>query len=210
MMVIAIDGPAGSGKSTVARALAARLGLGYLDTGAMYRAVTVTALAAGVDPDDAAALVEVAATLDLAIEGTVVRANGVDVTETIRTPETTAAVSQVAQIPGVRANLVDRQRRWVAAHGGGVVEGRDIATVVFPDATLKLYITARPEVRAARRAGDFGHRDTATVAADLERRDTTDSQRTTSPLMVAEGATIVDTSDRDVETIVKEIVELLP
>ena len=208
--VIAIDGPAGSGKSTVARALAERLGIGYLDTGAMYRAVTVSVLKGGVDLGDEAAVAATANSLDIRFEGTKVWADGADVTEAIRTPETTQHVSAVAQNPAVREARVARQRGWVNAHGGGVVEGRDISTVVFPDATLKCYVTARPEVRAARRAGELGAQDTAAVAADLAERDATDSQRKASPLTVAEDATVVDTSDRDVPTIVESIVALLP
>lgn len=208
--VIAIDGPAGSGKSTVARALAERLGLGYLDTGAMYRAVTVSALNKGVDVSDPDAVTPLASSLDLRLDGTSVWADGVDVTEAIRDPETSRAVSQVAKIAGVRHELVARQRAWVADHGGGVVEGRDIATVVFPDATLKLYLTARPEVRAARRAGELGQSDTAAVAAEIAQRDATDSARDASPLAVADDATVVDTSDREVAAIVEGILELLP
>lgn len=207
--MIAIDGPAGSGKSTVARALAARLGLGYLDTGAMYRAVTVVALDKGIDIADAEALAPLAESLDLRLEGTRVWADGRDVTTAIRSPEASRAVSAVAKIPGVRRALVARQRAWVADHDGGVVEGRDIATVVFPDATLKLYLTARPEVRAARRAGERGETDTAAVAAEIAERDATDSSRDASPLTVADDATVVDTSDREVDAIVEGILELL-
>jgi len=205
--VIAIDGPAGSGKSTVARSLAARLGLGYLDTGAMYRAVTVAALEKGIDVADAEALAPLAESLDLRLEGTRVWADGRDVTTAIRSPEASRAVSAVAKIPAVRRALVARQRAWVADHAGGVVEGRDIATVVFPDATLKLYLTARPEVRAARRAGERGEADTAAVAAEIAERDATDSSRDASPLTVADDATVVDTSDRDVDAIVEGILE---
>jgi cytidylate kinase len=208
--VIAIDGPAGSGKSTVARALAERLGLGYLDTGAMYRAVTVAALGKGVDVSDPDRVAPLASAIDLRLEGTTVWADGADVTDAIRTPETSRAVSQVAKIPEVRRELVARQRAWVADHGGGVVEGRDIATVVFPDAMLKLYLTARPEVRAARRAGELGQTDTAAVAAEIAQRDATDSARDASPLAVADDAIVVDTSDRDVTAIVEAILELLP
>ncbi len=207
--VIAIDGPAGSGKSTVARALAERLGLGYLDTGAMYRAVTVAALGKGVDVSDPDRVAPLASAIDLRLEGTTVWADGADVTDAIRTPETSRAVSQVAKIPEVRRELVARQRAWVADHGGGVVEGRDIATVVFPDAMLKLYLTARPEVRAARRAGELGQTDTAAVAAEIAQRDATDSARDASPLAVADDAIVVDTSDRDVTAIVEAILELL-
>jgi cytidylate kinase len=208
--VIAIDGPAGSGKSTVARALAERLGLGYLDTGAMYRAVTVAALGKGVDVSDPDRVAPLASAIDLRLEGTTVWADGADVTEAIRTPETSRAVSQVAKIPEVRRELVARQRAWVADHGGGVVEGRDIATVVFPDAMLKLYLTARPVVRAARRGGELGQPDTAAVAAEIAQRDATDSARDASPLAVADDAIVVDTSDRDVTAIVEAILELLP
>lgn len=207
--VIAIDGPAGSGKSTIARALAERLGLGYLDTGAMYRAVTVAALEKGVDVTDESAVAPLAAALDLRLEGTRVWADGAEVTAAIRTVETSRAVSEVAKLPAVRQELVARQRAWVAERGGGVVEGRDIATVVFPNADLKLYLTARPEVRAARRAGEMGQADADAVAADLARRDATDSQRSASPLAVADDATVVDTSDRDVDSIVAGILDLL-
>ncbi len=207
--VIAIDGPAGSGKSTIARALAERLGLGYLDTGAMYRAVTVAALDKGVDVTDESAVAPLAAGLDLRLEGTRVWADGAEVTAAIRTVETSRAVSEVAKLPAVRQELVARQRAWVAERGGGVVEGRDIATVVFPHADLKLYLTARPEVRAARRAGEMGQTDADAVAADLARRDATDSQRSASPLAVADDATVVDTSDRDVDSIVAGILDLL-
>jgi cytidylate kinase len=205
--VIAIDGPAGSGKSTVARALAARLGLGYLDTGAMYRAVTWAVLRDELDPraaDDVAALAE---RTDLAI-GERVLVDGTDVTAPIRGPEVSGAVSIVAANPGVRRVLVARQRAWVAEHGGGVVEGRDIGTVVFPDAVLKLYLTARPEIRAARRAMELGEADEATIAqwaANLAERDRLDSTRADSPLREASDALVVDTSDRGVAEIVEDI-----
>lgn len=209
MLVIAIDGPAGSGKSTVARRLAERLGVGYLDTGAMYRAVTVAALRRGVDPGDTEAVASLARSIDLEVNGTTVQVDGDDVTTAIRTPQVTDAVSSVARLAEVRADLVQRQRAWVAARGGGVLEGRDIGTVVFPDATLKLYLTARPEVRAARRAREMGTEDTAAVEAAITRRDVTDSTRSASPLAVADDAVEVDTSDRDVDTIVEGILELL-
>jgi cytidylate kinase len=205
--VIAIDGPAGSGKSTVARALAARLGLDYLDTGAMYRAVTWAVLRDGLDPgagDEVAALAE---RIDLAL-GDRVLVDGTDVTGPIRGPEVSGAVSIVAANPGVRRILVARQRAWVAEHGGGVVEGRDIGTVVFPDAALKLYLTARPEIRAARRAMELGEADEVTIAqwaANLAERDRLDSTRADSPLREASDATVVDTSDRGVAEIVEDI-----
>lgn len=194
--MIAIDGPAGSGKSTVSRALARRLGLARLDTGAMYRAVTWAALRRGVDPADQAATAGLAETVALEVDERVV-ADGTDVTEAIRTPEVSGAVSLVAANPGVRATLVARQRAWVAARGGAVVEGRDIATVVFPDADLKVYLTASPAERARRRAEEG--------AVALAERDRIDSTRAASPLGVAEGARVVDTTDRSVEDVVEEV-----
>lgn len=209
MIVIAIDGPAGSGKSTVARRLAVRLGLDYLDTGAMYRGVTFAALRRNLDPADAEDIAELARSVELEIGDDVLTVDGVDATIEIRGPEVTRAVSYVAANAGVRAELVSRQRRWVAEHDGGVVEGRDIGSVVFPDARLKLYLTARPEVRAARRSKEVTELDYDTVAADLARRDALDSNRDASPLTQADGAVIVDTSDLSVDEIVEHLVGLL-
>ena len=199
-VVIAIDGPAGSGKSTLSRALAARLGVGRLDTGAMYRSVAWAVLARGVDPADADAVTVVARSLDLAIGDRVV-ADGTDVTEAIRGPEVSAAVSAVAANPAVRAVMVARQRAWVAAHGGGVVEGRDIGSVVLPDADLKLYLDASPEVRAARRSEEG--------AEAVARRDRLDSTRAASPLEVPDGARVIDTGAHSVEEIVDEVMTWL-
>ena len=140
--MVAIDGPAGAGKSTVGRALADRLGLGYLDTGAMYRAMTFAVQRRGVPEGDLAAVAEVAPRVRIELEAGEVLVDGTDATDAIRGREVTEGVSQVAANPAVRAVLVERQREWVAAHGGGVVEGRDIGSVVFPDARLKLFITA--------------------------------------------------------------------
>ncbi|MGB0995056.1 MAG: (d)CMP kinase, partial [Acidimicrobiales bacterium] len=145
MRVIAIDGPAGSGKSTVARALAKHLGLKYLDTGAMYRAVAFAVLRAGGDPDDAESTTATARLVDLDIGLDRVMVDGVDATVEIRGPEVSRAVSAVAANPEVRKELVSRQREWAVRQGGGVLEGRDIGTVVFPDAELKVYLTADPE-----------------------------------------------------------------
>ncbi len=209
MMVIAIDGPAGSGKSTVARSLAGRLSLAHLDTGAMYRAVAHAVLAGGVDPDDGDAVTRVAEQARLEFENHRVVVDGVDATRVIRGPEVTGAVSAVAANPGVRAALLTRQRSWADEHDGGVVEGRDIGTVVFPDATLKLYLTARAEVRAQRRARELPDAQVATVAADLARRDCADSSRRLSPLSVADDAHTIDTSDQGVDEIVAQIVALL-
>lgn len=203
LVVVAIDGPAGSGKSTVAKLLAAAVGLEYLDTGAMYRAVTFAVLRRGLDPGDTARLADVASEIDLRLgaDGTVT-VDGADATTEIRGPEVTRAVSLVAADPDVRRHLVSRQREWVRRHGGGVLEGRDIGSVVFPDARLKVYLSARPEVRAARRAGEVTELDFDTVAADLARRDALDSGRQHDPLRRADGAIEVDTSDLTIEEVV--------
>jgi CMP/dCMP kinase len=204
--VIAIDGPAGSGKSTVARRLAERLGLDYLDTGAMYRAVTFAALRRGIDPADTEPVEKLARVVDLEVTSDSVTVDGVDATIEIRGPEVSRAVSLVAANPGVRAELVRRQREWTHARGGGVLEGRDIGTVVFPDAVLKVYLNARPDVRAERRAAEVTDLDYETVAADMARRDALDQGRETDPLRRADGALEIDTSDKTVEEIVADLV----
>ena len=206
MKVIAIDGPAGSGKSTVARRLADRLGLEYLDTGAMYRAVTFAALRRGIDPADTEPVEKLARVVDLEVTSDTVTVDGVDATIEIRGPEVSRAVSLVAANPGVRAELVRRQREWTHARGGGVLEGRDIGTVVFPDAVLKVYLSARPDVRAERRAAEVTDLDYETVAADMARRDALDQGRDADPLRRADGALEIDTSDMTVEEIVDDLV----
>jgi CMP/dCMP kinase len=203
--VIAIDGPAGSGKSTVARGLARHLGLDYLDTGAMYRAITFAALRRGVDPGDSEPTAEIARTVDLQVSTEGVWVDGVDATIEIRGPEVSRAVSLVAANPAVRAELVRRQREWATERGGGVLEGRDIGTVVFPDADLKVYLTARPDVRAERRAAEITQLDYETVAADLARRDALDQGRTDSPLRQADDAIEIDTSELTVDQIIDEL-----
>jgi cytidylate kinase len=209
MTVVAIDGPSGSGKSTVARNLADRLGLEYLDTGAMYRAATFAALRNKLDPADQEPVAELAQRMDLVVDGPNVVVDGVDASIEIRGPEVTRAVSLVAAIPGVRESMVSRQREWVRQRGGGVVEGRDIGTEVFPDATLKVYLTADLDVRATRRQDEDGAPDTSAVAQDLVRRDTLDSTRAVSPLTQADDAVLIDTTGRSVEDIVAELLELL-
>jgi cytidylate kinase len=205
MRIIAIDGPAGSGKSTVARALAARLGLEYLDTGAMYRSVTFAALRRGVDPGEVEAVGRLAQDVTIDVTGTGVVVDGVDASTEIRGPEVSRAVSVVAANPAVRSEMVRRQREWVALRGGGVLEGRDIGTVVFPDAGLKVYLTADPEVRAQRRAKEVTDLDYETVAADLARRDAYDQGRDVSPLTEAPDAFILDTTGLGVDEIIESI-----
>jgi cytidylate kinase len=208
--VVAIDGPSGSGKSTVGRGVARALSLEVLDTGAMYRAVTLAALDAGTDLTDPSALAELARALTIE-PGDRVLLDGRDVTEAIRGPGVTAAVSTVSAHPPVREVLVERQRAWVDRHGGGVVEGRDIGTVVFPDAPVKVFLTASEHERARRRQRDEEAAERAVdvdaVRADLARRDSIDSSRTTSPLAAADDALRIDTTDRAVDDIIDEIVD---
>ena len=211
--VVAIDGPSGSGKSTVARGVAARLGLHVLDTGAMYRAVTLAALDGGVDLTDAETCGAVARESRIELEDEKVRLNGRDVSGPIRGPEVTAAVSTVSAHPPVRAELVTRQRAWVAERDGGVIEGRDIGTVVFPEASLKVFLPASDDERARRRQRDEVAAARA-VAVDevrdaLARRDTLDSTREVSPLRAAPDAVVLDTTGRGPETVVAEIIERL-
>ncbi len=210
MLVIAIDGPAGSGKSTVGKRLAAQLGLEYLDTGAMYRGVTFAALRRGIDPAEADVVARLARQVELELAEDRLVVDGVDASIEIRGPEVTRAVSIVAANPEVRAELVRRQREWAAERGGGVLEGRDIGSVVFPDAALKVYLTAAPEVRAARRSQEVTDLSYETVAADLARRDALDQGRADSPLSLADGAVVVDTTDREIDDIVADLAARLP
>jgi cytidylate kinase len=207
-LVIAIDGPAGAGKSTVGRALADRLGIGYLDTGAMYRAMTFAALHRGVVEGDLDEVAAMAPTVLLDIGPDRVVVDGIDATAEIRGRAVTEAVSQIAANPAVREVLVQRQRDWVADHGGGVVEGRDIGSVVFPDARLKLYITASPRVRAERRVREIGG-DIDDVEASIITRDRVDSTRDHSPLTEAHDAITVDTTGMSIDEVVAHVMELL-
>jgi len=207
--VVAIDGPSGAGKSTVSRRVGAALGLSVLDTGAMYRTVTLAVLESGVPLDDEAAAAHVAEVASIAVDGGA-RLGGRDVSVEIRGPHVTAAVSTVSAHPAVRAVLVARQRSWVARHGGGVVEGRDIGTVVFPDAVVKVFLTASDEERARRRRGDEQAADRRValdeVRRDLERRDRLDSSRASSPLRVAPDALVLDTTGLPVDEVVARVV----
>ncbi|MEM9202706.1 MAG: (d)CMP kinase [Actinomycetota bacterium] len=209
MRVIAIDGPAGSGKSTVARALATHLGLKYLDTGAMYRAIAFAVLRSGGDPEDTEHTAALARRVDLDIGLDSVLVDGVDATVEIRGPEVSRAVSIVASNPEVRKELVSRQREWAHRQGGGVLEGRDIGTVVFPDAALKVYLTADPEERARRRAKEVTDLDYEAVAADIARRDAADTSRAIDPLVEAADAALVDTTGLTIDEVVAHITDLL-
>ena len=206
--VVAIDGPAGSGKSTVARGVAAALGLHTLDTGAMYRAVTLRAERVGVDANDGAGLGAVAEKMALEMGERVVL-DGDDVTEEIRSAAVDAEVSIVAAHPEVRRELVRRQRAWAEAVGVAVMEGRDIGSVVLPDAKVKVYLTASAAERARRRATERGEgADHDGHAASIAARDEIDSGRADSPLVVAEGAVVIDSTDKSVDDVVDEILAL--
>jgi cytidylate kinase len=212
--IIAIDGPGGSGKSTVARSVAERLGYRHLDTGAMYRAVTLLAMRAGVAGDDDATA-SLAREMTLEMDGSLIL-NGEDVAAAIRTPDVDACVSAVSAIPAVRANLVERQRLWALNGNGAVVEGRDIGSVVFPDARLKVYLTADAGERARRRleqlapwGGDGESSSVGQTAASLSRRDDLDTSRAASPLRVADDAIVVDSTGRSVADVVEEVLSYL-
>ena len=208
MRVIAIDGPAGAGKSTIARALAARLGLQYLDTGAMYRAVTFAAMRRDLPLGDIAAIGRLAREASLEVSERGVLVEGSDVTAAIRTPEVTAAVSRVAANSEVRAEMRARQQQWAAAHGGGVIEGRDIGSVVFPDAELKLYLTASPRTRSQRRVAEAGG-DVDEIEAAIAARDHHDSNRADSPLTRADGSIVVDTTGSSIDEVLARIEVLI-
>ncbi len=216
-LVVAVDGPSGTGKSTSARRLADALAAGYLDTGAMYRVATLHVLRAGVDPTDSAAVAAVTEALPL-ILGTDPRAervtlDGDDVRTEIRGAAVTSAVSAVSAVPVVRERLVARQREIVAELGRVVVEGRDIGTVVLPEADVKIYLTASAQLRARRRAGQSGAgqsgADYEAVLADVQRRDHLDSTRVSSPLRAADDAVVVDNSELDLDATVARLHELV-
>jgi cytidylate kinase len=212
-LVIAIDGPSGAGKGTVARAVARRLGDRHVDTGAMYRAVAWRALDERVDLNDESAVVAVATTAVLEIDGNAVRIDGHDVTQAIRTPEIDAATSRVARLARVRQVLVARQRA-MGENGGIVMEGRDIGTVVFPDADVKIYLDASPEERARRRANDPAHTTSRTsgvaeVASALQQRDHLDRTRAASPLTLAADAVHIDTTGLPIDDVVERVIRVV-
>lgn len=207
-----MDGPSGSGKSSTSRGVADRLGLRYLDTGAQFRAVTIWLLDRGVDVDDPAAIEAALPELDL-VSGTdplapTITVDGRDVAADIRTTRATDSVSAVASVPAVRDLLLQLQRR-IIGDGGIVVEGRDIGSVVAPEADLKLYLTADPAARAARRTAENGAGDVAATEADLLRRDEIDSTRKAAPLIVPEGALHLDTTPYSLEEVITKVVDLV-
>ena len=211
--VIAIDGPSGVGKGTVARALAAALGYRHVDTGAMYRAVAWRALQLGVDLDSEDAVVAVARAAVMDVDGSRVAIDGTDVSTAIRTPDIDRATTRVARLPRVRAELVARQRE-LACQGPVVMEGRDIGTVVFPSAAVKIYLDASPEERARRRAHDPAHtaartQDLAHIAEAMQRRDENDRTRQASPLSIAADATVVDTTGVPVPEVVERVLAIV-
>jgi len=211
-LIIAIDGPSGAGKGTVARAVSQALGYRHIDTGAMYRAVGWKALHDGVTLEDEPAMATLAEAASLVVEGGVVAIDGHDVTQAIRTPEMDKTAAAVARLPRVRAALVARQRA-MGANGGVVMEGRDIGTVVFPEAHLKIYLDASASERARRRANDTAHSGShagqAAVAAALEARDRSDTTRTASPLTVASDAQVIDTTDMPIEAVVRAVLDMV-
>jgi CMP/dCMP kinase len=207
-LIVTLDGPGGTGKSTVSRVVAHKAGLPHLDTGAFYRAATLAVLEEGVDPTDGTGVFEVVSEVRLAQESGRMYLNGRDVSTEIRGEAVTGSVSAVSAHPEVRKRLVEMQRAWAESHGGGVVEGRDIGSVVFPDATVKVFLDASPEVRARRRALETGE-TVDDVLEDLNRRDRLDSTREASPLTIPEGAVVVDTSELTFDEVVDQVLGLI-
>jgi CMP/dCMP kinase len=215
-VVVAVDGPSGSGKSSTARGVADRLGLRYLDTGAQFRAMTVWMLRHGVDVHDAEAVAARAAEAQI-VSGTdplapTITLDGEDVSAGIRSAETTSAVSPVATVPAVRHQLLELQRAVIStalAEGGIVVEGRDIGSVVWPDAEVKVYLTADPSARAARRTSENGGGSVDATEADLLRRDAIDSARTSAPLVVPDGAIHLDTTPWRLDEVIDRVVKIV-
>jgi len=211
-LIIAIDGPSGAGKGTIARAIARELGYRHIDSGAMYRAVGWKAIRNGVPLDNEAAVAALAEQSRIDVSSTAITIDDVDVSRAIRTPEIDRAAAAVARLPRVRGVLVDRQRQ-LGTGGGIVMEGRDIGTVVFPDADVKVYLDASPEERARRRSVDPAHTGVpaavSEVATLLTQRDEQDRTRTVSPLFAAKDAVIVDTTGKSVDKVVEEVMTVV-
>ncbi|WP_308368821.1 (d)CMP kinase [Streptomyces sp. ISL-36] len=213
-VIVAIDGPSGTGKSSTSKAVAAKLGLSYLDTGAQYRAITWWMISNGVDVDDADAVANAAAK-PVIVSGTdparpTITVDGADAAGPIRTEEVTSKVSAVSAVPEVRTLITELQRSIArGAEGGIVVEGRDIGTTVLPDADLKIFLTASPEARAARRSGELKGVDVAATRQALIKRDAADSSRKTSPLAKADDAVEVDTTDLTLDQVIECVVTLV-
>jgi cytidylate kinase len=217
-VIVAIDGPAASGKSTVAKLVAKRLGFRYIDTGAMYRAITWQALEQKIDISDESALTRLAESAEIKLfpdQRSVYRicVNGQDVTDEIRTPKVNAAVSTVSKVPGVRTALIKKQREFAKTGADLVVEGRDIGTVVFPEADFKIFLTASPQVRAKRRQLELAEKglkvEISTVEREIIARDQIDSSRSVGPLTRAPDAYILNTTNKSVKQVVEEIIKLI-
>ena len=204
LRIVAIDGPAGAGKSTIAKALAIALNIPYLDTGAMYRMVTYAALRDGIDLNNESTVADIAKSMNVFMSSDRFIVDDVDVTDIIRGPQVTEAVSTVAALSSVRSELRAAQRTWVENAGGGVVEGRDIGTVVFPDATLKVFLTASPAVRAQRRVAQSGG-DVVVIEEQIRQRDHLDSTRADSPLRESNDSLFIDTTDLSIDAVVNQI-----
>ena len=205
MTVIAIDGPAGAGKSTVAKLVAEATGLPYLDTGAMYRCVALQSVRTGVSSTNEQAVATIAEAVDIAVDGAQCYLNGEDVSQEIRSSDIASIVSVIAAHSPVRTAMRSQQQRWIKQHNGGVVEGRDIGTVVFPNADVKIFLTASPEERASRRVGQTGGQ-LSEIAQNIAERDRIDSERQDSPLRPADDAIVVDSTGRAIEEVVGLIV----